>query len=149
MLAAVFLARAVIHYCEVIISEMASLITDVLIVYSTVSSCADQIKYQSSALLAYVRRIRIHRWSVNSPHKGPVTRKMSPSDDVIMECPSITVHPCQHNDIVLTDIRWQWIMFRASKLSPANVINTGHSPDYTTIVFSIWACGLGLALLSN
>ena len=26
---------------------------------------------------------RIHRWPVNSPHKGPVTRKMFPSDDGI------------------------------------------------------------------
>ena len=27
----------------------------------------------------------IHRWPVNSPHKGPVTRKMFPFDDVIMK----------------------------------------------------------------
>ena len=27
----------------------------------------------------------IHRWPVNSPHKGPVTRKMFPFDDVIMD----------------------------------------------------------------
>ena len=26
----------------------------------------------------------IHRWPMNSPHKGPVTRKMFPFDDVIM-----------------------------------------------------------------
>ena len=26
----------------------------------------------------------IHRWPVNSPHKWPITRKMSPFDDVIM-----------------------------------------------------------------
>ena len=26
----------------------------------------------------------IHRWPVNSPHKGPVTRKIVPFDDVIM-----------------------------------------------------------------
>ena len=35
-----------------------------------------------SASLAFVRGI--HRWPVNSPHKGPVTRKMFPFDDVIM-----------------------------------------------------------------
>ena len=29
----------------------------------------------------------IHRWPVNSPHKGPVTRKMFPLDDVIMTYP--------------------------------------------------------------
>ena len=38
-------------------------------------------KRQSSASLAFVRGI--HRWPVNSPHKGPVTRKMFPFDDVI------------------------------------------------------------------
>ena len=27
----------------------------------------------------------IHRWPVNSPHKGPVARKMFPFDDVIMK----------------------------------------------------------------
>ena len=42
----------------------------------------DQRKHQSSASLAFVRGI--HRWPVNSPHKGPVTRKMFPFDDVIM-----------------------------------------------------------------
>ena len=41
-----------------------------------------QRKHQSSASLAFVRRI--HRGPVNSPHKGPVTRKMFPFDDVIM-----------------------------------------------------------------
>ena len=61
-------------------SMMASQITDVSIVYSTVCSGADQRKHQSSALLAFVRGI--HRWPVNSPHKGPVTRKMFPFDDV-------------------------------------------------------------------
>ena len=43
---------------------------------------ADQKKHQSSASLAFVRGI--HRWPVNSPLKGPVTRKMFPFDDVIM-----------------------------------------------------------------
>ena len=45
-------------------------------------SGADQRKHQSSALLAFVRGI--HRWSVNTPDKGPVTRKIFPLDDVIM-----------------------------------------------------------------
>ena len=39
-------------------------------------------KHQSSASLAFVGGI--HRWPVNSPHKGPVTRKMFPFDDVII-----------------------------------------------------------------
>ena len=28
----------------------------------------------------------MHRWPVNSPHKGPVTRQMFPFDDVIKHC---------------------------------------------------------------
>ena len=47
-------------------------------------SAADQRKHQSSASLAFVEGI--HRWPVNSPHKGPVTQKMFPFDDVIMKC---------------------------------------------------------------
>ena len=62
---------------------IASQITSLTIVYSTVYSDADQRKHQSSASLAFVRGI--HRGPVNSPHKGPVTRKMFPFDDVIMD----------------------------------------------------------------
>ena len=61
---------------------MTSQITSLTIVYSTVYSCADQRKHQSSALLAFVRGN--HRGPVNSPHKCPVSRKMFPFDDVIM-----------------------------------------------------------------
>ena len=61
---------------------MAPQITSHTIVYSTVYSGADQRKHQSSASLAFVRGI--HRWPVNSLHKGPGTQKMFPFDDVIM-----------------------------------------------------------------
>ena len=61
---------------------MASQITSLTFVYSTVYSGADQRKHQSSASLAFVWGI--HRGPVNSPHKWPVTRKMFPFDDVIM-----------------------------------------------------------------
>ena len=70
------------HYNDVIMSTIASQITSLTIVYSTVCSGTDQRKHQSSASLAFVRVI--HRGPVNSPHKGPVTRKMFPFDDVIM-----------------------------------------------------------------
>ena len=72
------------HYDDVTVNLMASQITSLTIVYSTVYSGADQRKHQSSASLAFVRGI--HRAPVNSPHKWPVTRKMFPFDDVIM-CP--------------------------------------------------------------
>ena len=71
-----------LHYSDVIMSTMASQITSLTIVYPTVYSGADQRKHQSWASLAFVRGI--HRWPVNYPHKGPVTRRMSPFNDVIM-----------------------------------------------------------------
>ena len=70
------------HYGDVIMGAIASQITSLTIVYSTVYSDADQRKHQSSASLAFVRGI--HRGPVNSPHKWPVTRQMFPFDDVIM-----------------------------------------------------------------
>ena len=70
------------HYCDVIMGAMASQISSLTIVNSTIHSGSDQRKQQSSTSLAFVRGF--HRWPVNSPHKWPVTRKMFPFDDVIM-----------------------------------------------------------------
>ena len=70
------------HYNDVIMGAMASQITSLTSVYSTVYSDADQRKLQSSTSLAFVWGI--HRRPVNSPRKWPVTRKMFPFDDVIM-----------------------------------------------------------------
>ena len=70
------------RYSDVITGAMVSQIASLTIVYSTVYSGADQRKHQSSASLALVWAI--HRWLVNSPHKWPVTRKMFPFDDIIM-----------------------------------------------------------------
>ena len=71
-----------LHYNDVTLGAIASQITSLTIVYSTIYSDANQRKHQSSALLAFARGI--HRGPVNSQHKWPVTRKMSPFDDVIM-----------------------------------------------------------------
>ena len=70
------------HYNGVIMGVMASQITSLTIVYSTVYSGADQRKDQSPVSLAFVQGI--HRGPVNSLHKWPVTWKMFPFDDVIM-----------------------------------------------------------------
>ena len=77
------------HCSDVIMSTMVSQMTSASIVYSTMCSGTDQRKHQSSASLAFVRGI--HRCPVTSPHKGPVTRKMFPFDDVIMELISINI----------------------------------------------------------
>ena len=72
-----------IHYSDVIIGTIPSQISSLKIVYSTASSDVDQRQHQSSASLAFVGGN--HRSQVNSPHKGPVTRKIFPFDHVIMQ----------------------------------------------------------------
>ena len=84
------------HYIDVIMGTMVSQITTLIIVYSTVYSGADQRKHQSSASLAFVWGI--HRGPVNSRHKWPVTRKISPFDDVIMT--SFSDVPSRRSDTV-------------------------------------------------
>ena len=98
----VILRLVVIHYGDVIMSAMSSRITSLKIVYSTVYSGADQRNHQSSASLAFVWGI--HRWPVNSPHKGPVTRKMFPFDDVIM--PMYYVYNWKYVIFKTHDLRW-------------------------------------------
>ena len=95
-----------LHYNDVIMGAMASQITNLIESTKTTSmedvsirvleknkeyswlftqpfiQGADQRKHQSSASLAFVGGI--HRWPVNSTHKGPVTWKMFPFDDAIM-----------------------------------------------------------------
>ena len=62
------------HYSDAIINTATSQTTGVSIVCTIVCSGADQRKHQSYGSLRFVRGI--HRWPVNSPHKGPVPRKM-------------------------------------------------------------------------
>ena len=67
------LLEVLTDYSDVKMTAMASQITGVSVVCSTVCSRVDQRKHQSSASLASVRGI--HLWPVDSFHKGPVTRK--------------------------------------------------------------------------
>ena len=103
---------------------MASQITSLTIVYSTVYSGADQRKHQSSVSLAFVRGI--HRWPVNSPLKWPVTRKMFSFDDVIMGwlkdlcAKSFTVH-CTHYII----ISLSWLSYNQT-----NCVHSSMSPCF-------------------
>ena len=67
------------HYNDVIMSTMASQITSLTIVYSTVYSGADQRKPQSSTSLDFVRGIHqwIHKFTgefTNSPGNSQIHR---------------------------------------------------------------------------
>ena len=70
------------HYNDVIMGTIASQITSLTIVFSTIYLDTYQRKHQSSASLVFVWGI--HWKLVNSPHKWPVTRIMFPFHDVIM-----------------------------------------------------------------
>ena len=71
-----------LYYMDVIMSAMASQITSVSI-FSQLFVYV-QIKENIKARRHWPLCEGIHRWPVDSPHKGPVTRKMFPFDDVIM-----------------------------------------------------------------
>ena len=70
------------YYCDVIMGTITSQITSSWLFTQSFFQ-AEIKKHQSPASLAFVQGI--HRWPVNSPHKGPITRKMLPFDDVIMK----------------------------------------------------------------
>ena len=97
-------------------SMMASQITNLTIVYSIVYSGTDQRKHQRFASLALVRGI--HRWPVNSPHKGPVTPNLFPFDGAI-----IFVMPSHSNVyvwyITVLHAAWQDVWRLLSRAGPA------------------------------
>ena len=71
------------HYSDIIISMIVSQITSLVIVCSTI--CPDIDKKKPSKLCITGLCEGIHRWLVDSAHKGPVMWKMFPPfDDVIM-----------------------------------------------------------------
>ena len=103
--------------------------------YPTVYSGVDQRKHQSSASLAFVRRI--HRWPVNSPHKWPVTRKMFPFDDVIMK-----FHTCYRQGCILqrqaTTGYWVPCEFTLShqKTTPCQTVRCSAQPEMNPLTWS-------------
>ena len=110
-----------LHYYDVIMGAIASQITSLTIVYSSVYSGADQSKHQSSASLAFVS-------PVNSPHKWPVTRKMFPFDDVIMCHPKyiVTLGNPNHTlfKYVCFDSVWVWANSCANTLCQNGIVVT-------------------------
>ena len=123
----VFICINVDPYGDVIMGAIASQITSLTIVYSTVYSDADQRKHQSSASLAFVRGF--HRGPVHSPHKGPVTRKMFPFDDVIM----ISVHWLQVLMGHSSNLKWLVRDDHFTNVLPLKIDWLSRSEDYSWI----------------
>ena len=108
---------------------ISSQITSLAIVYSTFYSDADQRKHQSSTSLAFVRGIG--RWQVNSPHKGPVTRKLLPFDDVIM----ITmINNSDDTSGVLTLFTLACVVASRGVIHASSIVETGVGGTW------IWQC---------
>ena len=128
---------------------MASQITSLTIVYSTVYSGTDQRKHQSSASLVFVRGI--HRWPVNSPHKGPVTRKMFPFYDVIMK-PQLSqrqIGTWNSANITLTVISPMWLSCRTSQiaLQPFSILGSREVDRSVTLwILCYWRVPILIAI---
>ena len=69
-----------LRYIDVIMRAMACQITSVSNVCAAVCLGADQMNHQSSASLAFVSGN--HQWTVDSPNKAPLMKKMFPFYDV-------------------------------------------------------------------
>ena len=121
---------------------MASQITDLTIVYSTVHSGADQRKYLNSASLAFVRVI--HRSPMSSPHKWPVTRKMFPFDDVIIP-PSHLLQKFLHQRLARRLSWWRYRMetfFALLAFCAGNLTVTSEFPSQKSVTrsFDVLIC---------
>ena len=101
------------HYHDVIMNEMATQIIGVSIVCSTVCPGADQRKYQVSASVAFMGEI--HRWPMNSPHKGPVTRQMFPFDDVIVMTGTFQLQKCISS--------WEFLLYKMTRCAARSAIH--------------------------
>ena len=127
------------HCIDVIMSPMTYQITSLTIVYSTVYFDTDQWKHQSSASLAFVNGI--HRWPVNSPHKGPVMTSSWVLPQVICcRFPTMdtTSANCNHQKTNL-DIKYREI--HPWNLLPSffvNILIPNTCPACTTLIFKSW-----------
>ena len=107
----------------------------------------DQRKHQISASLAFVRGI--HRSPVDSPHKGPVTLKMFPFDDVIMN-PWILWYHLSFTDLYMA-IMWMHVFqiqnqsqltFRKRTEYPLELNGTQHLNNLNPILGVATICHL-------
>ena len=97
------------HYNDVIMRAMASQITNLTIVHSTVYAGADKKpKLRVSGLCA-----GIHRWPVNSPHKLPVTREMFPFDDVFVRFTQTAIEAGTGINNYIPYFMWKWLYIHA------------------------------------
>ena len=87
------------HYTDVIMTTMASQITSLTVVYSTIHSDGDQRKHQSSASLAFVWGIHRDRWipRTKGQLRGKCFHLMTSSWDIKIRITSTVSRPFQRD----------------------------------------------------
>ena len=124
------------YYSDVIIGEMASQITSLPIVYLTVYSGTYQRKHQGSVSLAFVRGI--HRWPMIS-HKGPVTRKMFPFDDVFMVFHWALMHSDYQYFAAIKYICIKWLKrMTTCVVQPMNILNGTIAKEWLLVAYFLY-----------
>ena len=111
------------HYDDVVMGTVASQITSLTIVYSTVYSGADQRKYQSSASLAFVWGIHRDRWipRTKGQLRGKCFHLMTSSWDYILDLDSAADGPKWNYWLVLIAHRGcRTPMFLGGNVNTAN-----------------------------
>ena len=120
------------RYNNVIMGAMASQITSLTIVYSTINPGEDKKKTSKFRVTGLCEGNSPS--PVNSPHKGPVTLKMFPFDDVIM-IGSFTIR----NPFLLCNGRVVMMSTMSSRVAPKDIALTTLPPklaSYGILVFS-------------
>ena len=113
------------HYIDVIMTTMASQITSLTVVYLTVFF--RRISKKTSKLRVTGICVGNSPGPVNSPHRGPVTRKMFPFDDVITNSPVTGEFPAQKaSNAENVSIWWHHHGVPCSGLRLFNVTHTFH-----------------------
>ena len=129
-------------------SAMASEITNLTIIYSSLDSGADQRKHQSSASLAFVRGI--HWWLVNYPHKGPVNaenvsirwRHHGRSEKRTQAAHTAALTSYHHNTISKERVLW----FHSYRRKMAVIFQTTFSNAFSWIKMSLFGLKFNLNL---
>ena len=81
----------------------------------------------------------IHRWTLNSPHKWPVTRKILPFNDAII---NITWYLIQYYSYWLRTKIWTWPHKKHHGLAMRAIVNTvGKCPCYNSTSVYVPRCG--------
>ena len=116
----------ILHNGDVIMSTMASQITSLTIVHSTVYSAQIKENIKAPRHWPMCGELTGDWWLVNSPHKGPVTGNMFPFDDVIMNPQELLIQPRRNQLHVLLT----WRLCRDECKWPGTIPLTGFPSQF-------------------